>query len=88
MQYKKFVDKLQTLGAVYTRLFGGVSRRFRCVFGEEDATGLTPRKDDEQKRREICRNDAKSFLCRQPLQPIVKRLHVFSLGKQDGADGF
>ena len=61
------------LGAVDMRLFEGFLRKFRCIFCEEDADGLTPFKDDEQKRREISRKAAKSFSCPQPLGDVVLR---------------
>ena len=52
------------------RLFGGFSSEFQRIFCEEDAGGLPPFKNDEEKRREISRKDAKSFSCPQPLDSL------------------
>ena len=75
------------LGVVDTRLFGGFSSRFRCVFCKEDAVGLSPCKDDERKRREMCRKDARLFSCRQPLKqsPLVVVLGPTASGKTEAA---
>jgi len=60
-----------TLGAEGMRLLGGFSSEFQCIFCKEDADRLPPFKDDEQKRREISRKDAKSLSCPQPLEFYV-----------------
>jgi len=68
------IDKILTfsflLGAVDMRLSGGFSSEFQRIFCEEDADGLPPFKDDEEKRCEISRKDAKSFSWPQPLVTI------------------